>query len=567
MAIMPLVRMKSKLSMTDKTDVITIEERLQPWIDQAEYVIALTIIIMAWSAGWVDLLAFESFTTTVFGRYSLPFFGLFVVYSLGFVFWFYLVLTLRGLNAFRKFIDTVQNTPLLAVAIFGIFAALIASMIFIRYWVFFQLLQGMVLTLILVFTVLILFTKYSPESNFQLWRKIIIAGLGLFFGVELIFHALAFFGALPLQNTSGLYTPYGLVYQNEEGQSYTRTNRFGWYYPDFEVDEDNYNIVLNGDTYVQGLQVPVNENMGVQLQNLISDDETQVMSLGQSGYGPGVYLSSALDNFIWSQVAPDEFVIFFHLANDFQVVDAPNSERVYYITNEDERAVLHPDDSLHRHVLEHVVFAGHQPPLLIETILSQSFLINELRGWLRRLNPPPPPYELSAPENSYVREAVPFYSVIPHIDNRNDAMPFGSASFVFQVDGSEQAETAYEIALGQLDNFFRYMRARDISIRLVTIPFFPESFYETQSGTDWDATFDGYDILLPEQRFADFTTENDIPFIAGGTLMQSQGFSVEEIQALFFNEGTGHLTAAGYQFFAEAMHNCFYAEDAPLTCP
>ncbi|MEM6282595.1 MAG: hypothetical protein AAF787_10415, partial [Chloroflexota bacterium] len=48
----------------------SIEERLQPWIERGEYVIVLTIAIMMWAAGWVDVLAFESeFNPTVFNRY------------------------------------------------------------------------------------------------------------------------------------------------------------------------------------------------------------------------------------------------------------------------------------------------------------------------------------------------------------------------------------------------------------------------------------------------------------------------------------------------------------------
>lgn len=89
-----------------------IEERLQPWIDRGECVIVITLGIMAWAAGWVDLIAFESpANPVVFGRYSLPFFGVLAVYTLGFGFWFWLIGSIRAIDGMKQLIGFVQRQP------------------------------------------------------------------------------------------------------------------------------------------------------------------------------------------------------------------------------------------------------------------------------------------------------------------------------------------------------------------------------------------------------------------------------------------------------------------------
>ena len=44
--------------MSEQATQKSLEEHLQPWIDQGEYIIGLTLILMAWAAGWIDLFAF-----------------------------------------------------------------------------------------------------------------------------------------------------------------------------------------------------------------------------------------------------------------------------------------------------------------------------------------------------------------------------------------------------------------------------------------------------------------------------------------------------------------------------
>lgn len=542
--------------MAEQSESSSFEERLQPWIDQAEYIIAITIIIMAWAAGWVDLIAFESFTGAIFGRYSVPTFSIIVVYSLGFILWFWLIFSLTALDKMKRFIGFIQRNPLPLIIIILTFVVILWSTIYIKYWAQLPLLQGATLVFVIVFSALILFTKATPNSPFHLWRKVVIAGLLIFLGIELVLHGLAFLGVSPVQNVRGLFEANGFVYQNQEGHTYARTNSYGWYYPRFEVDEANTNIVFTGDSFVQGLQVDYDQHMGMRLQSQIDNETTRIMPTGLIDYGMSTYLNPNLYLFIWDDLQPDEIVVFVHLANDFQVATEPSSPRPYYEINADGNVILSPADTVYSHTYEHVVFDGHQPVVLLESAFTYSFLLSSLRDTLGDyLNPPA--YLLDVPPYTFLREVIPTYRVPMLIEARSDEMPFGEASFIFETDTNQRAEDSYTIALAQLSNFVAFMERQDINVRVVTIPFFPETFYETQSGNDWQSEFGGYDMLLPEERLATFAEENNVDFIATGSAMQSM--TVEAIQALYFNDGTGHLTPEGHQFLADLLYRCFYA--------
>jgi len=66
---------------------------------------------------------------------------------------------------------------------------------------------------------------------------------------------------------NGLFTPYGRVYIPDEGGSSGQTNANGWYYPDFRLKDGSERYVLVGGSYLMGLQVSPNQNMGVALRS------------------------------------------------------------------------------------------------------------------------------------------------------------------------------------------------------------------------------------------------------------------------------------------------------------
>src|SRR5207253_7565446 len=89
-----------------------------------------------------------------------------------------------------------------------------------------------------------------------------------------------------------------------------------------------------------------------------------------------------------------------------------------------------------------------------------------------------------------------------------------------------------------------------ITLRLVTIPCFPERFYETQRGCDWTMHIGDFDFLAPERRIAQFASEHGISHLELGSLMQAKKLDVEEIRALYLSHGIGHFSEAGHRFCA-----------------
>ncbi len=526
----------------------TAEERLQPWIDQGEYVIALTIVIMAWAAGWVDMFAFESDSTEVFGRYSVRFFALFVVYTAIFAFWFRVIASPRAIGQMRQMIAYIQRTPWLYVALWIGFAIIIWSMTAIHYWALLQLLQGAVMLLIGLFTLLVLLAKPSDDAPFQMWRKVALGLIGALLLFEGALQGLAYLNAYPVNNLSGLTVPHGRVYQDDEGFANGQTNGFGWYYPEPRLEDGTRRVILNGDSFIQALQIPTEAHMGVQLETLINadaDNPTEVIAQGQPGYGATMVVNPIMYNYIWRQMEPDEIVVFFHLANDFQVNFDEQGAVPRAQVDEDGYPAIVEDDFALWHELAHKVVAGHDPIILTRTIASNSLVFNlvdrQVRGALG------------------IEQWLP--EIPQHVDGATANQPMGAASFVFATTPDDRAQQAYTIAEAQIRTFADEIRQeRGSDVKLVTIPYFPQEFYTEQTTADWDTALGDYDLLLPEARLAEIAAENDIPFLGMGQYMRETGTTPADIQALYFENGSGHLTAAGHAHFAQALYNCFYSD-------
>ena len=85
-------------------------------------------------------------------------------------------------------------------------------------------------------------------------------------------------------------------------------------------------LLLVGDSYVQGLQVNISEHMAQQLDALTDDESMHFFTTGMSDFGATTYLNTNLYSFIWDDLAPDEIIVFFNPANDFQYVTVPTGE-------------------------------------------------------------------------------------------------------------------------------------------------------------------------------------------------------------------------------------------------
>jgi hypothetical protein len=540
--------------MTDLTQTPqkTLEERLQPWIDQAEYLIPLVIGLMAYAAGWVDLLGFESPSNpVVFGRYSLPIFLVIVAYTLGFSVWFWLIGSLRALDRFKRLIAFIQRTPILYVAAWVVFIGLIWSMFNIDYWTRLPLLEVAVLIMMVLFTLVVLLAKPFPDSPFQTWRKVALILIGALILLEISLQGLAALKLLPFENTSGVTTPYGRVYQNVEGFGSGNTNRLGWYYPEFRLAPETRRVILSGDTFVGALQIPMEQHMGLRLESLLNENaetETEVLAQGQVGYGPSTFFNPIMSPYIWEPMQPDEIVVFFHLANDFQITDPAIDPRPRFQVGEDGLPVVVDEDFGWWHTLAHIAIAGHDPANPIRTVAS-----NLMTAQLA----------MDAAENVGISLQRPEFPLL--MEQRSESQPLGLGSFVFETAGSPEAEQALTLAAAQLRGFEAYMAERDIQVRLVTIPFFPEAFYTTNSGADWSEQIEQYDLLRPERYLQAAAAENNVSFLGMGQYLKGSGLTVETIQSLFLQNGVGHFTEAGHNLFAQAVYDCFYNPAGPLS--
>ena len=527
--------------MENKKTSLTLEERLQPWIDQGEYIIALTIIVMSWAGGWVDLLAFESWNPVIFGRYSVVFFGIFLVYSLGFVLWFWLIRSLSALDYLKRLIAFFQNNLLaFLVALIGIVAVL-WSMMAIEWWATFPLIQANVLIIMALFVLLVLFTKPNADVSVHLWRKIAIGLLVAVLIIEGVLQGLAAVGMLPFNTLSGLTVPYGRVYQSQQGFASAQTNEFGWYDQDYQLQEDNYRIMVIGDQYVAGTQVALNDHFGQRLENQFVEAESEmpieVIVQGQLGYGAEMYLSPLIYAPIYEVAEPDEFVVVLHLANDFLMTPLPEDYMPSVQLARGATPYINIPEFETWHAHAHDTIAGHDAPNLLRIIYSNSLLLNAIGIY---------GFDMSSP-------ALPLKT-----DSATSEAPFGDASFLFETEPNDEANSIIEKLLQEIVLFNEFMGEQGIEVKIVTVPYFPSEFYHLYEGTDWDTIIDGYDMLLPDNAIAEVVEDNNIPYLSLGNWMQDSGLDVESIQNLFFNEGVGYFNEDGHQYLADAIFTYFY---------
>jgi hypothetical protein len=522
----------------------TLEDRLRPWLDQGEYLIPLVIALMAWAAGWVDLLAYQSpANPIIFGRYSPPYFAVLAAYTLGFGVWIWLIGSLSALERLKRGIAFVQRRPwLYALAWLG-FAAVIWSMFVISYWTALPLLQVGVLVMMFLFTALVLLAKPAADAPFQTWRKVALALIGALLLFEAGLQGLAQLNALPMESTAGLTAPYGRVYQAGEGAANATTNRYGWYYPDFRLQEGSRRVILSGDTFVQALQIPMEAHMGLALERQLNGDagaSAEVLAQGQLGYGSTMFMNAIMYPYIWEQFQPSEIVVLFHLANDFQLADNAADPRPRYTVGADGRAVVLDADFAYWHTLAHEVIKGHDPVNPIRTVFSHAL---SLQLVLERLG----------------FSGAPRFA--PFSTGSSAEQPFGPAGHLFAAAPGDEAAQSYALAAALLRDFTGEMRARGVTVRLVTIPFFPEAAFAADDSAGWSATFGQYDLLAPERVLEAAAREAGVPFLAMGSHMQAAG---ADVRTLYFDGGQGHLTEAGHAYFAQAIFDCFYSASAEL---
>lgn len=510
----------------------------------------LPVVIGAvlWAAGFVDMLMYAGFPGPIFGH-AFPYAALLLVYATGFAGWGWLLLSTRGLTQVNRALVHAQSRPLLGL---GILLALSVLVFLIFEWYplgTLPLLNLALLGLVTLSAGMLLLVKADAVTRLQFWRKGALALIGLWVALEMTLQLAAAFHLLPASNVSGLYVSYGRVYQTEEGATNALTNRYGWHYPDFRLRPGDRRIVLIGGSFVQAVQVAPNKNMGVALERLIGDANTEVLALGFPDYGPGIFADPILYPYATGPLKPNEVILVVHLANDVQTIAGPTPEGPPYFSLVGEaQLTIDPASTQSRHTLWHATITGYEPLNPVRTLQSNSFTVHWLDAAWRRVRNQP--------------DSVPQYTA--NTDSATPAQPFGASTFVFERAGSPQAETALTILLEQIKLYHLAMAQQGLNVRLVTIPYFPAGFYEQNRGQNWSEVWGAYDLFLPERRLTALARSAGIPILPMGAYMQASGLSVEEIQGLYFKAGTGHLTSSGHQFFAHALRACFYGGECPL---
>ena len=373
--------------------------------------------------------------------------------------------------------------------------------------------------------------------------------------VELGLQGFSVFGVIPRVHNYE-HIPYGRVYWRKEGYGHALMNRYGWHYPAFRLEAGQTRIAIIGDSFVQAVQVGRSENMGVRLAEMLRRDSRsgprEVMCLGLSAIGPAQYLE--IMEYSLRHFDVHDFIIVICVGNDFRnssvaVQSAGDaSEYLYYRLDGDGQPVVCPESVRVQQVFRRKLDVNHAPLIAaIPRILKSHVLSPEVLSEIRK----------GAKERWRARERQQRASGTP-ADFAQELQLLGLDGFVFEKAASPAAVEATAIVHGLLLKCREITRRNGATLRLVTVPFFPQRFYLDPSEADWDTDFGRHDTALPERQLKAFCAENGIDFLPMCETMRADGLTPAEIRRFYFKNGSGHLTQQGHAYFAGALHKAFY---------
>lgn len=452
----------------------------------------------------------------------------------------------------RSAIAFVQQRAWLgALACLG-FVALLGWMFTQAWWGNFPLTQVCLFAAAALVLGLVLF---APVAGTLRWRTWAVGVAAFWLLIEAGTQIAALLGVLPFDNRSGLYTAYGRVYQHGDGVGHGVTNRFGFYdaapvAPAAVVKSAPVprarGIVLLGDGFVQGLHVPQRDHLAAQLRSRLGASG-RVSANGFPGYGAGLYTDPKLVPYTVLRFNPDEVVVLFHLANDFDMRSQPDGVLPFYDVSAEGRPIVRENDAMRLHALQHLIIRAYDPLNPAQTLQSHLFTVQLLRQKLD------PAYEYREYGDLGVPPAYP-----THLEGIGAGQPFGTASALFAAQSTPAAQRALALAKAQLRTLNSELAALGIKLRVVTIPYFPPQVLDRAQAPGWSTEFDGFDALLPERELQRFASEAGIDLLPMGEYMRAQNLTGAQIRALYFRGGAGELTAAGHAFFAQAIADCIY---------
>lgn len=547
-----------------------------------EFLLFLVITFLLWSVGFVDLLAHPATDPTyaVVGPYSRGVAALIAVYALLFLLWLALLLLPRSHLLVQQAVIYGQDRNWLAFA-------LMAAIFFVSWhiltrpnWLKYPGMSTTLLLFVLLLGSILLFWRWGQRSTARLWRKSIVAVLLAAITLELAGQAGAFFGLFPNSiHYDGGYVSQGRILHNQEGFGNGTANAFGWYYPEFRLEPGTYRIGLIGDTYIQALQINPDQHLGVVLEEQINQNSggkrTEILALGYPGYGPGLYLDPEMLDFAQQAFALDEVIVAIHVGNDLRNLTRPSDLDVYFEFAEPDTLTIHRDNLTRWHDVAHYALTGYEPyhplrvvkshyltPVLWRTFFSPGF--QQQDTFSLSTSDPTRAGGLNIPgvRGVIARQSDDTLAGHTPVLAMDLVETSGLSDFLFERDSSQEAREAFEITRLLLARFQAHAREHGIKLRVVTIPVFPESFYQTYQSGPWSSELGAYDLFLPERMLHNFAQENDIPMLAMGQRMLEDGLTAAQLQSFYYSHGTGHFTPEGHAYFATSIEECFYKRDS-----
>jgi hypothetical protein len=397
--------------------------------------------------------------------------------------------------------------------------------------------------------VIFLAAAYRFGTRLKLQLFVALLSLGL---LEFTLQAAALFGVLPGVNSKPK-CPYARVYWSAEGRGNSIRNRFGWYYPAFDLRAPK-RIAAIGDSMVEAVEVPPTRNHAYLLQQRLKavSPDYSVLGLGTHGTCPAHYLKVL--EYAQAHFHPQEAIIYIFSGNDITESSPvlnyqPISNYIYYNLDDQNHLVLNPASSSAAEDFVRNLELSHQPVLFCLPRIINSYCMT-----LQTV--------LSIRDTLATRRSKEALIAAARADTNNPeavahaALGFNSASFA--IDQSPEVKRAIHIVEAELDEARAICDRDGIRLRVVVIPFFPPAFYDTQKGRNWTLRIGDYDYLGPERELTTFAREKNIELFGLGAYMQSQRLDVEEIRGFYLSHGSGHFTMEGHRFCADAVYDAFY---------
>jgi len=382
--------------------------------------------------------------------------------------------------------------------------------------------------------------KFSVKTKFKVFAVLLSILL-----IEFFLQATSWLGILPGVNIAQK-VPYGRVYWTAEGRGNGVRNRFGWYYPTFDLAAA-HKIAFIGNSQVEGLEVSRSQNEAAVLNNLLKEKspDRAVLGFGNHGACP----ANAIDmlDYVWKNFQTDEAVVMVTMGNDLaaalpKLYPVPPSQYIFYNLDAQGNLVLNPDSAACREGFNHALeLSGRSILFNLPFIVYSHCMILQTADSLRDS------LKMRTEKNKFLAR-------------NGQALANGFNNEPFAVNPSPDTQLAMTILLAELQQCKNICDSHAMKFRIVTLPAFPKAFYDSQHGTNWTTLIGDYDYFGPERKITAWAQSNGIPVVSIGQTIEQKKLSVDEIRSLYFLDGTGHLTPKGHAFIAQTVFEDFYNE-------